>query len=162
MEFAELTVPQLLITHVGVLEELRRREIVRTSNGPGGDYAELLFCRAMQWFPMRNSSSGYDARDDNGLRYQIKGRRLTQFNTSRQLGGIRNLEKRPFDVLAGVLFERDYGVKRAALIPFSVVEQLVRRSNHTNSWRLHLREEVWNIAGVTDVTEVIRAQASFL
>ena len=39
MELDRLTVPELLTTHGAILEELRRREIVRSANNPISDLA---------------------------------------------------------------------------------------------------------------------------
>jgi hypothetical protein len=86
------TVKELLAGYAAILDELRRREIVRSSNSPVCDYAELLFCLAFSWNRAGNSSAGYDAIDDQGVRYQIKARRLTPQNRSRQLSGIRKID----------------------------------------------------------------------
>ena len=51
--------------------------------------------------------------DAVGKRYQIKARKLTTHNTSRQLGAIRELEKGHFDYLAAVLFSERFEVRRA-------------------------------------------------
>lgn len=67
----QLTVRGLLCLHAGVLDELRRREVVRSSNGPSGDYGELLFSRAFGWKLERNSTSGHDATDENGARFKL-------------------------------------------------------------------------------------------
>lgn len=75
---------------------------------------------------------------------------------SRQLSAIRNLGGDPFDQLAAVLFAPDFSVHRAALIPIDVVKLRVRRSSHTNSDVLHLRDEVWLAPGVVDVTGAFR------
>src|SRR5580704_10951675 len=98
-----LTVAELLRLHGDVLDELRVRQVLRSSNGPSGDYAERLFCRAFGWENRNNSASGFDAVDRAGVRYQIKGRRLTPTNRSRQLSFMRRLPERPFDILAGLL-----------------------------------------------------------
>jgi hypothetical protein len=45
-----------------------------------------------------------DAIGTDGLRYQIKGRPIARFRSSRQLSAIRNLTGAHFDFLAGVLF----------------------------------------------------------
>lgn len=152
-----LTTGELLKLSVDTLEELRAREILRTANNPTGDYGEHLFCRAFGWSQEANSKSGFDARDAAGTRIQIKARRLHRRNPSRQLSAIRNIEHRPFDILAGVLFARDYTVHRAALIPFDLVAAHVRRSNHTNSALFFLRDEVWSWDGVHDVTAQLRS-----
>lgn len=50
-----LTVRELLAGYSAIMAELRRREIVRSSNNPVSDYAEILFCRAFGWTRERNS-----------------------------------------------------------------------------------------------------------
>jgi hypothetical protein len=80
MELVALTVAELLGAHGAILEELRRREIMRSANNPVSDLAELLFCRAFKWKRENGSAAGYDARDRGGVRFQIKGRRFTLHN----------------------------------------------------------------------------------
>jgi hypothetical protein len=114
---AGASVRQLLEMHGQIMDELRDRKVVRTANAPGGDYAELLFANAFGWALAGNSASGHDAVDADGARYQIKSRRLSRPGASRQLSALRNLPDKKFDVLAGVIFESDYRVRRAALVP---------------------------------------------
>jgi len=59
--------------------------------------------------------------------------------------------------LAGVLFNEDYSVMRAALIPHAVTTQRASFVKRTNSHRFLLRDEVWDAQGVMDVTEKLRA-----
>lgn len=153
---ADRTTADLLRLHGAILSELRRREVVRSANGPAGDYAELLFARAFGWRLEGGSTSGHDAVDDNGVRYQVKCRRLTPQNRSRQLGFIRNLPERPFEVLAAVLFDEHFQVHRAALIPVESVQEHASCVTHVNAWRLLLRDTVWEWPGVEDVTERLR------
>lgn len=150
------SVLELLRLHAGVIEELRRREIVRTGNSPLGDYAEWLFARAFGWQLEGNSSAGHDAVDQAGVRYQIKARRVVPRRPgSRQLSIIRNLEAATFDVLAAVLFDEAYGVWRAALVPYDQVKARAMKVAHVNGWRFMLDEAVWSLPGVQDVTQVI-------
>lgn len=100
----------LLALHAKIMDELRARNIVRSSNNPVGDVAETLFCRAFGWKQSGNSSRSVDAIGRGGKRYQIKGRRLSRLNASRQMSAIRNLDGAPFDFLAGVLFAADYTI----------------------------------------------------
>jgi hypothetical protein len=153
---ANLAVSDLLRLHGDVLDELRRRAVLRSSNSPSGDYGELLFSRAFGWELRNNSSSGYDAVDAEGVRYQIKCRRLTPANPSRQLSFIRKLPERPFDVLAGVLLNSAFRVVRAALVPVEVVQAQATYVAHVNAWRLLLRDSVWALGGVQDVTDSLR------
>ena len=149
MSYENLSIADLLRSHSEILDELRTRLIIRSANNPTGDYAEWLFCRAFGWEQAGNSVKGYDATNTDGVRYQIKGRRM-----SRQLSAIRDLKG--FDVLAGVLLDADFGVARAALIPASVVRDRSKFTEHTNSHRFLLRDDIWDESGVQDVTENLR------
>lgn len=146
----------LLRLYVGVLDELRRQGITRSSNNPAADVAEYLFCKAFPWRRSRNSTPHFDAIGPDGARYQIKGRRVTRENSSRQLGAIRDLTEGHFDALAAVLFTHEFGIMRAAIIPRTVVERCSTRDTHTRSYRFLLRDDVWNEASVQDVTEQLR------
>ena len=152
-----LSVPDLLRLHGGVLEELRRRQIVRSGNAPSGDYCELLFSRAFGWRLEGNAFAGHDATDEHGVRYQIKSRRTTPRSRSRQLSFIRNLPARPFDVLAGVVLDGDFRVLKGALIPVETVQEIAGFVRHVNAWRLVLRDSVWELSGVRDVTSELKA-----
>ncbi len=155
-DLGRLNIPELLALHAGISEELRKRGVTRSSNNPVGDFAEHLFCRAFGWTQAPNSMRDTDATDNAGTRYQIKGRRLTNHNESRQLGAIRDLPLERFDILAAVLFKEDYRVVRAALIPRAVVNSLATRVERTNSWRFILRDAIWAIDTVKDVTAELR------
>lgn len=155
----KMSVQGLLVLHSQIGDELRNRKIVRTGNGPIGDYAEYLFAGAFEWTLQLNSASGHDAEKD-GVRYQIKSRRITAKSTSRQLGAIRRLPDKTFDVLAAVLFDSRFNVLKAILIPHDLVLQYAKRIEHTNSWRLMLEDWWWNTPGVQDVTDVIRSAAA--
>lgn len=145
----------LLRQHGEALKELRRRGTIRTSNNPVGDYAETLFCRAFGWDQTPNSERDTDAIGPDGTRYQIKSRRLTQHNGSRQLGALRRLPDKNFDVLAAVLFAEDFSVIRAALIPHSVTKERASYVQATNSWRFLLQDDIWSCKDVIDVTKAI-------
>jgi hypothetical protein len=155
-DLKDKSVSQLLSLHAGVLEELRQRAVIRSSNSPSGDYAESLFSCAFNWKLERSSSAGHDATDESGTRYQIKCRRVTQRNPSRQMSALRNLEGSPFDILAAVLLDENYSVSRAALIPINVVVEKSIYTKHVNAHRFILRDSVWSIANVVDVTEKLR------
>jgi hypothetical protein len=157
MNFAEYSSQALLEFHSQIVEELHTRGILRTSNNPVGDLAEHLFCIAYGVQPEKNSSAGVDAIGPDGIRYQIKSRRCSPQDKSRQLSAIRNLADAHFDFLVGVIFSLDYRIQRAALIPYAVVNKLATPDNHINGHRFLLKEDVWNVAGVQDITEKLRA-----
>lgn len=155
----ESSVHNLLRLHGQIMDELRLREVVRTSNSPAGDYAELLFATAFGWTLEGSSAAGHDATDAEGIRYQIKSRRLTKENGSRQLSFLRKLPERKFDFLAAVLFDSAYGVHRAIILPHDGLEARCRYSSHANGWLFRLEDSCWQMAGARDVTEQIRAAA---
>ena len=152
-----LSVAELLLLHAQVGEELRDRGVVRSANNPTGDLAEYLFCKAFGWRQAPNSERGFDAVGGDGVRYQIKGRRIHRRNKSRQLSAIREIEGGLVDVLAGVLFDDDFKVMKAALIPAVLVVERASYITRTNSSRFMLRDDVWNAPGVRDVTLEIAA-----
>ena len=153
--------PALLALYSAIIEELHGRGVVRSTNNPVGDYAEYLVAKALDLSLVGNSSIGYDAISRDGIRYQVKSRRLTTRNRSRQLGFFRGfqLSDDPFDLLVAVLFNADFTVLRAALVPTSTVRQHAARVDYVNAWRLILRDSVWSIPGVEDVTTRLRTAA---
>ena len=87
----------------------------------------------MQLELAENSKAGYDATDKNGLRIQIKGRRVIQKNKPAQLSAIRGYEAKDFDVLAAVIFDESYDIMHAILIPHVVVGEYASYRKHVNA-----------------------------
>jgi hypothetical protein len=157
MELSHLSVAELLALHGGIADELRARGITRSSNSPTGDLAEYLFCKTFGWTQSDKSVAHIDAIGQDGSRYQIKARRVTRFNKSRQLSALRDLKGGHFDFLAGKLFAEDYSIVRAAIIPHAVVLGRSAFVERTNSHRFLLHDDVWDAPGVRDVTVEVRA-----
>ena len=152
-------VRELLQEYVNVLDALAETEAIRSKNNPVADYAEWLVAKALGFELVAKSMKGHDAVDPEGRRYEVKARRLTASNGSRQLSAIRSLADRHFDALVGVLFDHDFNVHRAAMIPWTVVDELSSHSGHTNDAKFILRDSVWDVQGVVDVTDKLRAVA---
>ena len=87
----------------------------------------------------------------NGIKYQIKGRRITQKNKSRQLSTIRNLLGKDFDFLFGLIFDEKYQILVAVQIPYEVVEEYAEYREHVNGHILHLRGKVLEDKRIKDV-----------
>lgn len=96
------------------------------------------------------------------MRYQIKSRRLTRHNRSRQLSFLRRLPEKKFDYLAAVLFDARYRVQRAIILPHEGLEARCRYSKHANGWLLRLEDSCWNMPGARDLTEEIAAAAEMI
>lgn len=161
-KLAHESAPALLALYSEIVEELLGRGVVRSTNNPVGDYAEYLVARAFGLSLVGNSSIGYDAISPDGIRYQVKSRRLTARNRSRQLGFFRGFhvsDGDPFDLLVAVLFNADFSIQRAALVPVATVRAHAVRVDYVNAWRLILRDSVWSIPGVEDVTARLQTAA---
>lgn len=156
MNIASRTDRQLLTLFTAVMDELRKRGVVRSSNSPGADYAEALVAKALKLRLNTASTAGHDGTDLRGKKYEIKCRRLTAHSKSRQLSAIRGLELKHFDFLVGVLFDPDFAVRRVALIPYRVIKEHSSFVERTNSWKFLLRDSVWSLPGVRDITDPVK------
>src|SRR6266852_4642241 len=77
MTFDQESVQGLLMAYSEILRELRRRNLIRSANNPIADIAETLVAVALKLELTSGSTTGHDAKDINGVRYEIKGRRIT-------------------------------------------------------------------------------------
>lgn len=147
------TLSELDLIHLQTqaMDELAARNIVQNPAQPVGDYAIHLACKAFDLKREPTSTSGYDASDDEGLRYQIKFRRLASAADTRQLNAIKGLEQRKFDFLIGVLFNTDMTIFRAALIPYAAVARMADQNKI-----VMLNNKAWDIDGVIDVTDKLK------
>lgn len=164
IDLKSLTVSEILKLQADSLNELVSRRVLRSANKPTGDLAEHLFCKAFEWKHSSNSQSGYDAVCKEGFRYQIKARQLIKNDHGeRQLSALRNLEKHEFDFLAGLLFNKDYTIYKAAIIPYSVVVECnPSYAKHDNKHIFYLRDSVWLLPSVRDVTKDLEAASQAL
>lgn len=121
------------------MKELRDRGLVRSSNNPVADIAESLAAKTLNLMLAGQSQAGYDAVDEAGVRYQIKARRLTSHNNSRQLSVLRNLDLLPFDVLLALIFDESLTLQEMWKIPHGVIHKYARWSAHTNAHILHVQ-----------------------
>lgn len=156
LDLVGLSPRELLALYPDILDELRSRGLIRSKNNPVADYAEYLAAKAFDLNLANKSNTGFDGIGPDGLRYEVKARRITADNPSRMLSAIRGLDKHHFDVLLGIVFERDFGVQRACTIPVAVVEELATYRKHTNAWVVHLRDKIWERDDVRDVTIQIK------
>ncbi|HEY9201587.1 MAG TPA: hypothetical protein VIQ81_08330 [Gammaproteobacteria bacterium] len=155
MELREKSVKELLQLQSEIINELKRRKVVRTKNNPLGDYTEWLVAKGLGLELATNSSAGYDGIDSEGIKIQIKARRITPENKSRQLGAIRNLEGKDFDQLAAVIFNENYEIIDALLIPYEVIGEYAKFRNHVNAHIMHLKGPILTDPRVKDIKKLI-------
>jgi hypothetical protein len=131
--------PGVLALWVSVMNEMRRRGMVRSDNNPIGDYCEFLVAAHFGVTPEDNSNAGYDLTTEDGERIQVKCRRLrVDGRKPPHFGAVRNLdaEPPPFDHVIGVILNRDFGVAEAWRIPIDRVRHYATYRGYTNSWAL--------------------------
>src|SRR2546427_7189050 len=117
-----------------VMAELRVRKIVRSSNSPIADFADTLVAKLLNLAVVANSTASYDAIRADGWRYQIKARRVTKANQSRQLSAIRNLDTGGFDFLIVVVFdERRFKPLEIWQFPIDLVREHAKYRAHVNA-----------------------------
>lgn len=148
-----LKITQLLAMHSAVMDELRFRNVVRTGNNPTGDYVEWLVASRLGLKLEPNSAKGVDAVDDDGLRYQIKGRRLALPASPAQLGVIRGLEVAHFDYLVAVVMNADWSVRWALKIPHAAIAAIATFQKHVNGHVLRVTPATLAVDGVEDISE---------
>ncbi len=151
MDIKALSAHALITLQTQVMDELANRGVVQNPTQPVGDYATHLACEAFGLKREPTSTSGYDASDSEGLRYQVKFKRLMDANDTRQLNAIKGLEQRKFDFLVGVLFNADMSIYRAALLPFDIVTRKVDQTKI-----LLLSNKLWDMDGVIDITDKLK------
>ena len=153
MEDMEDEIKKLLQTHGDVIEKLVSLGVVKTRNNPIGDYTEWLVRRRMGLTEALPNQRGFDATDDDGNRYQIKGRR--EEGTSVQFSPVRALENRHFDFLIAVAFNNDYSIRFAVMIPHGIVERFARYRQYVNGHLPILKDEDASLPGVTDIKHLL-------
>lgn len=153
MNLGELKPIELLQLQASATAELKRRKIVRTNNNPLGDYTEWLVANMMDLKLAANSKSGYDAISDAGVTFQIKGHRVTPENPSRQLSAIRNYAENDFDWLIAVIFDKDFHVLNAYLVPHEVIGDYYPHRNHVNARVVVMSGAILQDKRVMEITE---------
>jgi hypothetical protein len=158
-DLSSLTVGGLLSDYRAILSELRRRGVVRTDNAPTGDYAEYLIARLVDGELAPNSEKSWDLRAADGRLIQVKARLSPEGSpaATRQLSFIRHWD---FDLLAVVLFDDDYSVRRAVLVPRDAAMTSARRVELVNGDRVIATDEFLGQSGAVDITEELRAVAT--
>lgn len=153
VQLTQLSEKELLQLQAAATNELKSRGIVRTQNNPLGDYTEWLVARALGLELQNNSKTGYDGITNDGTRIQIKGRRVTPQNNSRQLSAIRKLSEKDFDQLAAVIYNEEFEIIEALLVPHEVVEQYASYRQHVNAHILILNGPILNDPRVTSIKD---------
>ncbi len=156
MDLTELDEKELLRLQASVTNELLQRGVVRTQNNPLGDYTEWLVSNALGLELESNSKAGYDGVDSNGVKYQIKGRRVTPKNNSRQLSAIRKYDEKHFDVLVAIIYNEDFNIIEALQFPHDVIRDYAKYKDHVNAHILILKGPILMDKRVTSILNILQ------
>ena len=157
MDLSELDEKELLRLQASAKNELFRRGVVRTQNNPLGDYTEWLVSEALGLDLQSNSKAGYDGIDGNGVKFQIKGRRVTPKNNSRQLSAIRKYHEKDFDVLVAVIYDEDFNIIEAVQFPHEVIADYASYRAHVNAHILILKGPILSDPRVISILETLQS-----
>lgn len=152
MNLKKHTDKDLLKLYAQIMEELRLRKVVRSGNNPVADYAEKISAKYLGLKLENNSNLGFDA-VKRGVKYQIKSRRITPRNKSRQLGVIRNLKKKHFDYLLAVIFDENFVLKELWKIPHAKIAKYSKYRAHQNGHILVLRGKILKDKSISNLVK---------
>jgi hypothetical protein len=151
-----LPVSQLLDLHNRISQELYTRNIIRTGHVVA-EYCEWLAARALNLVLATAIMKGYDATDEIGRRYQIKGRRQFQ-GRGRRINGSGPITSESFDYLVIVLLNADFTVHKACVAPVDQVAAWPIKFN-ANAWTFRAADSLWLLPDVSDVSDLFRSAA---
>ncbi len=155
LNLTSMPVQKLLRSYAAILDELKNRKILRSINNPVADYTEWLVAEQFGLTLAGGSTSGYDATNNEGIRFQIKARRVNNGTRSVQLSAIRNLADHPFDFLVAVIFEHDFSIRQALKIPIDVVSERATFQKHTNSHIFHVNDSLLSDGRIENITTLL-------
>ena len=156
MGLREMSLVDLLRLYGNVETKFLRRKIMRKQGGVVGGYTEELVRSGLGLVDEGHNTKDIDAKDPrNCEKYQIKGRR----GGNVMLGGISSLVPRKFDFLVGVIFNKDFTVRRAAKIPYSVVVETAKL-NSRNEYNVTLTNKLLSRDDVEDIKDKLRLPLS--
>jgi hypothetical protein len=140
VDLEDVSDAEVVLLWAQVMDEMQKRGLVRSANNPVGDFAEGVAAERLGLSLVDDKAArGFDAVDEVGRKYQIKGRRLLKPNASRQIGAIRDIEEGLFDFLVVVIFDRWLAVQEIWKIPHDLVEKYASYSNHVRAHILHAK-----------------------
>jgi len=148
-----MPVAELLSTYRRILRELRRRGTIRTNNAPAGDFAELLVQQYLGGqLAETPSEKGWDI-SANGKQYQVKARLVDdpRNNGQRLLSVFRSWG---FDLGVIVLFDDDFKVWKASIVPVETMRQRTYPSKQLGGDLLYAKDDLMKLG--EDITEALQ------
>jgi len=154
VDLSSMSAIQLMNLREEVISELSERGILRTRNHPLGDFTEWLVAEELDLERETNAQRGYDAKSEDGTRYQIKGRQLSSASGSWQVE-VRGLSENRFDHLILVVYEPDFEMQEAFSISHEVFEKYARYKNYTNEFVITSSSEIFDDDRINTISKSI-------
>ncbi|MCE0826586.1 hypothetical protein LVQ78_11150 [Buttiauxella sp. A2-C2_NF] len=155
MDLSQLSTVELMQLNQLTLDELERRDIIRTRNNPISEYTEWLVAEKMKMVLAAPSTKGYDATTTEGQKIQIKSRKNNIKNKSLILGIIRNYDLNQFDELIAVIYNPDFTIRYAISIPRELVNEYGFYNKHQNGHTLRISNLLLNDPRVTNIIDFL-------
>lgn len=120
------------------------------------DYAEVLVAEAVGGQRLENRvTKGYDVFAPNGGRIEVKCRQLPLDGRIEERVEFRDSKRDGFEYVAVVIFQSDFGIKGAVVVPYAAVWEFVQRQQYKRvSYSQGCR-----LPGAVDITGAVRAAA---
>lgn len=119
-----------------VMEEMRRRGLIRSTNRPViGDYAEVLVARALDAQRPPGPDTGVDLVTPDNIGVQVKARRDPAGGRATHFD-ITHLKERRFESFVGVVFREDFTVRSAWQMGWHLVDELATESGRKHRLRI--------------------------
>ena len=149
------TAQHFISVHLQSREGLEQLGILRTKRLLQADYSEWLVSQWLDLKLLENPvAKGFDARDSQGRKYQIKGRVVKTLgdNTSFDFKTLRN----KFDFLVGVLLSPSMNLLGMIRVDYETVKAIANKNRGRYSFRLNrqaleppsLERLFWNESGL--------------
>lgn len=157
-DLSSLSPRDLLSIYARILDELLRRNLIRTRNAPAGDYAEALVARALNGTLEPNSTKSWDVTTQTGQRVQVKARVVGPSTRMSAKHSVFRSWGFDFDIPVFVTFDQEtYVVTSAVSVPVASVEGTARFSSHVAGSTLRIGTNMLALDGAEDITTLVKA-----
>lgn len=126
-DITRLSVRHLLRLEASVVQELRRRELVRTNNKPLGDIAEHVVWLARGGVLEPNSTKSHDITTASGQRIQVKAMANRAAGAGARFSPFRSAD---YDTAVFLVFGAEFDIVEAIEVEAALIEERVRFVAH--------------------------------
>lgn len=140
---------ELLRLHGKILDAFEERQVCKTRNQPIAGYSRWLIKNKLGLQQVDNPNEKYDLYDGK-VKYLVRSRQISK-NKNIPFGVIRNIHESNFDNLITIVYDKDFNIIEAYMIPIDVLLNKVVYNGYQNGYilrRKHLdiiKDDIENI-----------------